>query len=136
MKALLKVAIPIALVFASTFVIAKIFGFMTVEQVSNWLTELKSAPPAYIGLLVSLLLFLDLFIAVPNLTVTILSGYYLGFLQGSAYALLGAVLSGLVGYLISRQFGQRLFRLLLKDEEERLEMLQTFRTHGFLMILC
>lgn len=91
MKALLKVAVPLGLAFASTFVIAKGLGILGAEQVRGWFDALKDAPPLAVGALVALLLFADLFVAIPNLTVTILAGYFLGFAHGSAAALTGAL---------------------------------------------
>lgn len=136
MKALLKVAITIAIIFASTFVIAKMFGILTIDQVKSWLEALQSAHPLVIASVVAGLLFLDLFVAIPNLTVTILGGYFLGFVVGATAAVIGASLSGIVGYWMSYYYGDRILNVLLKDETERRQIVESFASRGFLMILC
>jgi len=79
MKTLLKLFLSLAAVFASTFLIAKLFGLLSVAQIENWLGQAQQLSPLYVGSIVALLLFADLFIAVPTLTITILAGYFLGF---------------------------------------------------------
>lgn len=135
MKALLKIAIPLALLFASTFIVAKMFGFLSIDQIRNWLELLKSSPPILTGGLVAFLLFLDLFIAVPTLTLTVLSGYFLGFAVGSLAALVGSLSAGIVGYWVSRKFGHRLVDFILKDEKEKKQLVSNFETRGFVLIL-
>lgn len=135
MRAILKIAIPLALIFASTFIIAKFFGFLTIEQIQGWLNSLKEAHPLIIGIVVAGLLFADLFIAVPNLTILILGGYFLGATYGFAAGLVGTMSAGLVGYWLGTIYGERAIRFVLKDEKEREQLDKSFREGGFFMIL-
>ncbi|WP_096085712.1 TVP38/TMEM64 family protein [Agaribacterium haliotis] len=135
MRALLKVIVILALLFAATFVLIKSTGLLSVAQIEAWLTAAKDLSPLYVGSIVALLLFADLFIAVPTLTVTILAGYFLGYSYGALSALLGMQLAGCCGYVISRRFGDSVFCFLLKDENKRAEAIASFQRHGFAMIL-
>lgn len=135
MKSLLKVFLMIASLFATTFLLIKLTGILTVEQIEGWLTQAKELSPLYVGSIVTLLLFADLFIAVPTLTVTILSGYFLGHAYGAAAALTGVLLAGICGYVLSRFYGNAILGFLLKDESKRDEAISAFQEHGFVMIL-
>ena len=135
MKPLIKVILIIAAFFASTFLLLKSTGMLTVDQIEGWLMQAKELSPLYVGSLVALLLFADLFIAVPTLTVAILSGFFLGHVNGTIAALTGLTLAGVCGYVISGYYGNGILRSLLKNENERKETIQTFQKHGFVMIL-
>lgn len=135
MKSLIKVFLIIATFFAATFLIIKFTGVLTVEQIEGWLMQAKELSPIYVGTLVALLLFADLFIAIPTLTVTILSGYFLGHTYGALAALLGVLLAGICGYALSRYFGEAILGFLVKDEGKRNDAIFTFKKHGVMMIL-
>lgn len=135
MKPLLKIFFIIAAIFGSTFVIMKISGVLTLDQIEAWLTQAKELSPFYVGGMVTLLLFADLFIAIPTLTVSILSGYFLGHMYGAVAALLGVTLAGVSGYLLSYHYGDKILKFLIKDKEQRNEAVNTFNQHGFVMIL-
>lgn len=79
MRPLLAVMLVLGAVFASTFVAGRLLGILTEANVRAWLAEAGSVSPAWIAGLVILLLFIDLFVAVPTLTVTLLGSYFLGF---------------------------------------------------------
>lgn len=135
MKSLIRLFLIIATVFASTFLIIKVAGVMTVDQIEGWLLHAKSLSPVYVGSIVALLLFSDLLIAVPTLTVTILSGYFLGHFFGAIAALTGTILAGVTGYAISRYYGNELMAFLIKDENKQIEAISAFEKSGFVMIL-
>ena len=135
MKNLIKIMLILALLFSSTFLIAKLTGLLSIEQIERWLNLAKEISPLYVGAIVTLLLFSDLFIAVPTLTVTILSGYFLGFHYGFLSALLGMVLAGGCGYFLSRIIGERIVFFLVKDKIKIDEMKDIFSEYGFSMIL-
>jgi len=135
MKHLIKVIAIIASLFALTFILVKTTGILTVEQIKMWLLQAKELSPFYMGGLVVLLLFADLFIAIPTLTVITLSGYFLGFQYGAIASLMGLMLAGISGYGLSHVLGEKILGFLLKKEEARQEMKSTFRQHGFIMIL-
>ena len=135
MKTLLKLFLSLAAVFASTFLIAKLFGLLSVAQIENWLGQAQQLSPLYVGSIVALLLFADLFIAVPTLTITILAGYFLGFPLGALAALLGTMTAGCTGYFLSRRFGETILGFISKDKAKVGEAKQVFQQHGFVMIL-
>ncbi len=135
MKSLIKVFLIIATVFASTFLLIKFSGVLTLEHIEDWLTRATESSPIYVGAIVALLLFMDLFIAVPTLTVTILAGYFLGYTYGAFSALVGMIMAGICGYVLSRYYGEAVLRFLVKDENKRNDAIETFHRHGFAMIL-
>lgn len=135
MQHLLKVIIIIAAVFATTFLVLKITGVLSVEQIKLWLLKAKELSPLYVGGIVALLLFTDLFVAVPTMTVITLSGYFLGFRYGAVASLTGLALAGVSGYGLSTVLGERILGFILKKEKARQEAKATFRKHGVVMIL-
>ena len=105
MKPLIKVMLILGSIFALTFVLGRVFGILTVENVKHWLEVAASIDPLWLATTVILLLFIDLFVAVPTLTITILAGFFLGFPFGAAAAFIGISLAAFCGYLISRIWG-------------------------------
>ncbi len=135
MRPLLRVILIIATFFATTFVIMKLTGILTADQIEYFLLQAKSSSPIYVAIIIALLLFSDLFIAIPTLTVIILSGYFLGQTYGAIAALLGMLFAGIFGYTISRFYGDSIFAFLIKDPHKRNEAIVTFTKHGVMMIL-
>lgn len=135
MKELLKVIMILGLCFATSFVIAKTTGFLSLEQIEGWFNQVKDAPPLTIAAIVIALLFLDLLITVPTMGVIMLSGYFLGYGYGVMASLTGLMIAGCSGYLVSYLFGARILRLVIRDDKKRNQMKDTFHQHGFAMIL-
>ena len=135
MKHLLKVIVIIAAFFALTFLLLKTTGVLSVEQIKMWFIAAKELSPLYVGGIVVLLLFSDLFIAIPTMTVITLAGYFLGFRYGAIASIAGLIMAGVSGYWLSNFLGERIFDFLLKKETARQEAKETFRRHGFVMIL-
>ena len=135
MKELIKVFLIIASVFAMTFVVIKFTGVLTIEQIEIWLNQAKNLSPLYVGIIISSLLFADLLIAVPTLTIIILSGYFLGFIYGAIFSIIGVYLAGIIGYILSRYYGEKILFFLIRDENKRVDTIKTFNKHGFMMIL-
>jgi len=135
MNPLIKLSLGLALFFATSFMIAKSTGLFSIEQIENWLENAQQLSPIYVGSIVAALLFADLFVAVPTLTVTILAGYFLGFPAGTIAALFGTMAAGIVGYGISNRFGETVMKIISKDPERIQQIKTTFHTHGFVMIL-
>jgi len=135
MKQLIKVFLIIASVFASTFLAITFTGILTMDQIENWLSQAKNISPLYVGMIISTLLFADLFIAVPTLTIIILSGFFLGFIEGVIFSLTGVLLAGVAGYILSRYYGDKILTFLIRDDKERVEVIKIFNRHGFAMIL-
>jgi len=130
MKGMLKLMIILALFFASTFLILNATGLITLERITNWLTLAQESSPILIGSIVAFLLFADLFIAMPTLTIMILSGFFLGPLVGAAFSIMGLSLAGASGYGLSNRYGGRLVKTLIKDEAELERAVHSFRQFG------
>jgi len=113
----------------------KMTGILSVEQIKMWFLQAKDYSPFYVGCIVVLLLFADLFIAVPTLTIITLSGYFLGFQHGAIASLIGLILAGVTGYALSYVFGENILSILLKKEQARQEAKNTFNQHSFIMII-
>jgi len=135
MKILIKTFLVLFVAFASTFVIIKTTSLITIDDIKGWLEAATSANPLYVALIIAALLFADLFIAIPTLTVCILAGYFLGFGGGAVAAATGITLAGICGHVISRTWGRRILNKIVKDKDNLAEMEQTFQKHGFVMIL-
>ncbi|MEM6985428.1 MAG: VTT domain-containing protein [Pseudomonadota bacterium] len=135
MRNLIKVMVILALIFASTFVIGRALGILTVENVRAWLEAVHTANPVWVVGLVVALLFADLFVAVPTLTITLLAGFFLGFELGVLAALLGMSLAAFCGYAIGWRYGDRAVSLIVKDAQDRGELKDAFQSSGPVMIL-
>ncbi|MCI2284722.1 VTT domain-containing protein [Colwellia sp. MSW7] len=135
MPALLKVMLVLASFFASTFLVVKLTGVLSIEQVTSWLELAKNIDSSVLFWSVVTLLFADLFIAIPTLTIMLLSGYFLGATYGAISAITGVMLAGISGYIISYHYGEKLEALLIKDELKREELRSQFNQYGSLMVL-
>lgn len=135
MKQLITIALILATAFASTFIVIKATGVLTIEDVKRWLTMASEIDPLYVALAVIILLFADLFIAIPNLTICILSGYFLGWLTGGLASTAGMMLAGIVGYWICWAIGPKLLLKMYKDPKKLAEMQGIFSEHGATVIL-
>lgn len=135
MKSLIKLMAGLVAIFAATFIAARLLGILTVENVRHWFAVASDWSMVTVACVVIALLFIDLFVAVPTLTVMILGGYFLGFLPGAAAALAGSCLAAGVGYALSARYGTRLLDRIVKDADERASMEAAFRAHGPAMIM-
>ncbi|WP_205720276.1 hypothetical protein [Fodinibius halophilus] len=79
MKYLIKIILVLALLFVSTFLIVNLTGLVTIAKIEYWMQAADQLSPLYVAVVVILLLFCDLFIAVPTLTISISAGFFLGF---------------------------------------------------------
>jgi len=137
MKDLIKIMLALALLFASTFIIIKATGLLTLDDITNALEQAQRAHIVYLAMVVIGLLFADLFIAVPTMTVSILAGYFLGWQMGAAATISGFYLAGITGYGISRVYGWRLLNYIYKDRKKLAEIHNTFSTYGsIVLIIC
>jgi uncharacterized membrane protein YdjX (TVP38/TMEM64 family) len=134
-KHLIKVMLVLASVFATTFIVGRLLGILTIENVRIWLEAVQNTNPAWVAALVVALLFIDLVVAVPTLTITILAGFFLGFPMGFAASLTGMSLAAFTGYAMSRIWGGRVLNFLVKDNAEQRAMKETFQISGPAMIL-
>lgn len=135
MKSLLKVMLILAAIFASTFTLGRVLGILTVDNVRLLLTQASEISPFWIAGIVVALLFIDLFVAVPTLTIIILAGHFLDFAAGVFAAFTGTALAALGGYVLCRRFGDGLIRRIVRDERERRDLTAAFHRNGPAMIL-
>ncbi len=137
MKDLIKIALILAAIFAATFVMVKATGLITIDGIQEALALAQQTHSAYIAAIVVGLLFSDLFIAVPTMTVSILAGFFLGWPMGAAATLAGLYLAGITGYVISRVYGFRLLNYVYNDKQRLIEIQQNFAAYGpVMLIIC
>ena len=135
MKPLLRIILLLAVIFASTFVIIRLSGVLTEDDIKAWLEAATNINPWYVALAVVLILAIDIFIAVPTLTTCILSGYFLGFIWGGLAASIGLLSAGLIGYWLSRALGEKVLKIIICSSEKREEAKETFGQYGLAMIM-
>lgn len=135
LRPLIKVMLIMALIFLIILIMSRIFGFLTVDNVKTLIEAAADIDRTWLICVVIFLLFLDLFVTVPTLSVTILAGYFLGFPLGALTAFIGMSSAAFSGYGISRKWGQRPISFLVKDDKERQCLSQAFLRNGPIMIL-
>jgi uncharacterized membrane protein YdjX (TVP38/TMEM64 family) len=135
MKLLIKSIIILFLFFTSMLLIMKFTGLLTIEDIKAIFTNLQTQPSYMIGSLVILLLFIDLFIAIPTMTVILLAGYFLGFQLALLYTSIGLLGASLTGYTLSIFYGERIINKLSNDQKQINQMKQLFNTHGMILIM-
>lgn len=137
MKALIKFVVLLGAFFTFTLLLFKVLGILSVDDIKFWLQEAQTISPWIVGLIIILLLMVDLFIAIPTLSLTILSGFFLGLELGVFYSTLGMLSAGSLGYVISRFHGNKLLKFISKDESQIEEMKNIFHRFGpFSLMLC
>ena len=135
MQPLIKIMLTLGLAFATTFLLLNATGVVTVAKIEVWLTFARDADPLWVAPIIALLLFVDLIISVPTLATITLSGYFLGPVIGALAGIVGLVMAGLGGYMVSRRYGDLLLRIVVKDETKRRDAIATFQEHGAVVIL-
>ena len=136
-KAILRFVGMLVLVFTLTLLLFKGLDVLSVEDIKLWLQEAQKWSPIWVGSLIIALLIVDLFIAIPTLSLTILSGFFLGLEMGILFSSLGLMLAGSLGYFISRYHGAKLLYWVCKNESEQIGMIHLFQTLGPLsLLLC
>lgn len=137
MRQLIYTALGLVAAFASTFLLIKWMGVLSVEDIKAFLTQAHQTDALYVAATIIALLVADLFIAVPTLTVTILAGYFLGFPLGFLASVTGLLTAGGLGYAISYTYGPSLLLKINKDEVKRGEMEAVFSRYGSLvLVIC
>ena len=134
MARLFVIALSLASLFASTFLILTFTGFLNIESIKAWLTSAQAIHPAWAALLVIGLLASDIFIAIPTLTITTLAGFLLGPVAGTLAAIIGMWLAGVTGYLISWRYGRGLIERISSPQQVS-EMAVLIERYGALMLL-
>ncbi len=135
MKSLFKVCTIFLFIFCSAFIITRLFGFLTLNDIKSFLQLTYEIHPLYQALLVIVLLAIDILVTIPTLVVTSLSGHYLGFLLGSLASITGLILSGLSGFYCARKFGEQFLRFLGVKVNEIDEVKSIIDRYG-LRVIC
>jgi len=135
MKLLIKSVLILVAIFTTTLLIIKFSGVLTVEDIKEIFANLKSQPSYILGALIVLFLFIDLFIAVPTMTIIILAGYFIGFELAVLYTFIGLLSASLTGYFLSLKYGNKILDKLSSDEKQKLQMTDLFNKHGVLVIV-
>lgn len=137
MKALLKFAILLGAFFTFTLITFKVLGVLSLDDIRLWLEEALNISPWIVGLIIIGLLLIDLFVAIPTLSLTILSGFFLGLELGVTYSSIGMIGAGSLGYFVSRTNGEKMLRFVSKDPQQIAEMKELFTKFGPVsLILC
>jgi uncharacterized membrane protein YdjX (TVP38/TMEM64 family) len=136
MKDLIKIAVVLAVAFASTFFIARATGFLEESQVRAALESAYTIEPVWFVLLVIGALWIDLLIAVPTMATILLAGHFLGPVLGTFASVTGLLVMGLTGYAIGHRFGRPgLMRLYGKGSAERLAGIEASFARNDLLVL-
>lgn len=135
MRPLLKAMLVLGALFASTFVLGRALGILTEDNVREWLEQASTLSASTVAALVVTLLFIDLFVAVPTLTIVLLGAFFIGFEAGFAAAMAGSALAAFGGYAICRTWGEGALAYVVPEETKRSEMRSAFLVHGPGMIL-
>lgn len=135
MKHLIKVMLLFGAVFALVFILGRIIGILSIENIKIWLQHAHEINPLWLSALIISLLFIDLIFAVPTLALTILAGFFLGFPLGSIVSFIGVSLSAFTGYFLSRRWGEKVLEHLVKEPTEREDLQQAFHSKGPIMII-
>ena len=101
MKGIIKLMVILTICFASTFLLLNATGLITLDKISHWLELAQQSSPMLVGSVIAFLLFADLFVAMPTLTLMILSGFFLGPKLGATFSILGLSAAGFSGYALS-----------------------------------
>lgn len=134
MKDLLRVALILVLIFASTFVIIQGTGLVTEAGVRAFLADAHAIHPGWFVLLVILLLVVDLLIAVPTMATILLAGYILGPIVGGAAAATGLMLLGTLGYGLGFRFGRPILARLFGDDSRLAGIEAAFARNDLLVL--
>ena len=135
MRPLILVMVSLACIFASTFIIGRATGILTTDIVRLWLEQVHETDAIYVMAAVIALLFADLLVAVPTLTITLLSGYFLGFGLGASTAMIGVSAAAFTGYALCRRWGERGIAMIVRDESGRRDLEVNFHASGPVLIL-
>lgn len=135
MKHLIKVMLALGAIFAILFLLGRLFGILTIDNIKIWLEHLHQIDPLWVSLLIISLFFIDLVFAVPTLALTMLSGFFLGFPLGCVVSLTGVSLANFTGYFLSRKWGENVLKFLIKETADREDLQQAFHSKGPIMIM-
>lgn len=133
---LLRIGLVLAAALASTFVVLRWSGLLTLDDIRRWLALAHEAEPLYVAGVIVALLFADLFVAMPTLTLAILAGYFLGAPLGAAAASAGMLSAGLCGYALGRRHGVAVLSRIYRDRARLAAIEAVFARRGLFVLLA
>lgn len=137
MKQLLTFGFGLGAAFASTLLLLALVGGFGAEELRDLAESVARIDRRWVALLVVGLLWADLFVAMPTMTLCLLAGYYLGAGWGGAAASAGMLGAGVSGYWISKRWGVGLLRRICRDEAKLAEVSELFGRRGpVALLLC
>ena len=136
MKELVKVALILALIFASTAIVIKASGVVTEASVMAFVEQARAIHPAWLVAAVVFILLIDLWIAVPTMTTILLAGHVLGPLLGAVAAIFGLMALGLTGYVMGRRVGRPLLARLYKNPAKLQAIEEAFNRNAALTLIA
>ncbi|MEO1022562.1 MAG: VTT domain-containing protein [Bacteroidota bacterium] len=137
MKALIRFVVALGAFFTFTLLLFRVFDVLTVDDIRAWLEYAQTFSPWLIVAIIIGLMTIDLFIAIPTLSLTILAGFFLGVELGTVTAVAGMLCTGSLGYIMSNKYGERVLRKLTKEQNQREEMIRIFEKYGPVsLLLC
>lgn len=137
MKLLVKTAISLATLFACTFLVLRLFNLLNMENPESFLHDFQNFDPLLMAGIIIALLMIDLFFAVPTMTVIIFSGFAIGAVGGAISSVIGLAISGSVGYFLSRKTGEKILRLVSRKPSDVAEAKAIFHANGkIVLLLC
>lgn len=137
MKLLIKTGLLLAILFASTFLIIRFLNLFNLEDIEGFLRNLQHVEPLVMAGIIIALLLVDLFIAVPTMSVIIFSGFALGTAGGTISSIVGLTISGSLGYLLSRKTGEKILLRISRKPADVAEAKAVFNANGpLLLLLC
>jgi len=135
MRELIKTGAILAAFFAMSFIVLRLAGVLTLDDIQTLFKNVSTLSSTHIMVLVVVLLFADLFIAIPTMTISILAGYFLGAPSGAIAVTLGMMSAGICGYVISRRMGPRILQRVYKDRVRLAEMERIFAKNGVVVLM-
>ena len=130
MKTLFKFVFLLGAFFTASLLILKAADLFTIDDIKLWLTEAQEASHFVVGGVIVGLMLIDLFIAIPTLSLTILAGFFLGMELGLAYSSIGMIGAGSMGYFLSKFKGDSLLKRISKDHADIEDMKRLFNQFG------
>ena len=85
MKAIIKFVILLGAFFTFTLIAFKLLGILSTDDIKGRLEVAMDLSPWVVGLIIIALMFIDLLIAIPTLSLTILSVFFRGRAWGTLF---------------------------------------------------
>ncbi len=135
MKSLVKLYLIIIGFFALIFALVNLTGILSVSDIKLYLNQIQHADKLKIFMVIVALLASDVFLSVPTILIVTYAGNILGFELGLVASTLGMLISGTIAYILCRLTGNKMLKILIKDEQQIDEVHSLFHKMGFSMLI-